>query len=354
MKGTSLLLYVRSSICQISTSKSSSVTTSLDSSLEYYEYDGWNLSYRTISSSDDDDDDDCHQHDKERISSPTTNHNVLLIHPVGIGISSWFWEPFLSSISDMENNNNNQISKAHYYAPNLIGCGTSEGSDAWDPEERGMFIPFGWVRGCEAFINHINDNKKDSSSNSDDDDLSWTVVTHGGLAPIGILLADRNQDIIHRLVLTSPPTWENLTTAVPGNELERNYNFLRSPIWGKLAFKLLESRQAIEFFSNKFLFSNKCDNTWLDKTEQESGVNSRQPVVVFNAGMCMNRGLQLELTRLEQPTLVIQGEDDKRQKQEYSQNMKNCQLIELPGQNVIPWEYPKEMANLLVDWIKSN
>ena len=172
--------------------------------------------------------------------------------------------------------------------------------------------------------------------------------------PIAILLADRNQDIVRRLVLTSPPVWKDLTTAVQEYDSERNYNFLRSPIWGKLVFKLLESRQAIEFFSNQFLFSNKCDNTWLDKTEEEFGVTSRPPVVVFNAGMCMNRGLQSELTRLEQPTLIIQGEDDKRQKQEYSRNMKNSQMIKLPGQNVIPWEYPKEMANLLVDWMKNN
>ena len=112
----------------------------------------------------------------EQILSSTTNHNVLLIHPVGIGISSWFWEPLLSSISNMKNNNVDQTSKAHYYAPNLIGCGTIEGSDAWDPNERGLCIPLGWVWGCEAFINHINDSNKDNSSNSDNDNLSWTVT----------------------------------------------------------------------------------------------------------------------------------------------------------------------------------
>merc|ERR1740117_2622945 len=88
-----------------------------------------------------------------------------------------------------------------------------------------------------------------------------------------------------------------------------------------------------------------------DKTEQEFGVDARPPVQVFNAGMCMNRGLQSELMTLKQSTLIIQGEDDKRQRQEYSQNMKHCQLVTLPGQNVVSWEYPKAMANHLEDWI---
>ena len=299
-------------------SPSSSSSSSDKTSLKYYSFDDWNLSYRTIASHTSDDDED--------------------------------------------NNNNNdedmkimEAKKAHsYYAPNLIGCGISEGSDAWDPNKRGLFIPLGWVRGCEAFMNHIDDNIDDDDSNISNNDSSWTVVTQGGLAPIGILLADRNPKLVRRLVLTSPPTWEDITTAVPENELERNYNFLRSPILGKLAFQFLESRKAIEFFSNQFLFSNKCDNVWLDKTEQEFGVDARLPVRVFHAGMCMNRALLSELTTLEQPTLIIQGEDDKRKRQEYSQNMKNCQLVILPGQNVVPWEYPKAMANQLKDWIECN
>jgi pimeloyl-ACP methyl ester carboxylesterase len=342
-------------------SPSSSSSSSDKTSLKYYSFDDWNLSYRTIASHTSDDDED---NNKNGISpSPPANHKILLIHPVGVGLASWFWEPFLNSINnDMDNNNNNdedmkimEAKKAHsYYAPNLIGCGISEGSDAWDPNKRGLFIPLGWVRGCEAFMNHIDDNIDDDESNISNKDSSWTVVTQGGLAPIGILLADRNPKLVRRLVLTSPPTWEDITTAVPENELERNYNFLRSPILGKLAFQFLESRKAIEFFSNQFLFSNKCDNVWLDKTEQEFGVDARPPVQVFNAGMCMNRGLQSELTTLEQPTLIIQGEDDKRKRQEYSQNMKNCQLVILPGQNVVPWEYPKAMANQLKDWIECN
>merc|ERR1719261_1093609 len=103
----------------------------------------------------------------------------------------------------LEEKNNKSNSKIRAYAPNLIGCGISEGSQAWDPDQRGMFVPLGWVKGCEALVNQIND---DGSSKPP----KWTVVTQGGLAPIGVLLAARNPDLVETLVLTSPPTWKDM------------------------------------------------------------------------------------------------------------------------------------------------
>jgi hypothetical protein len=86
---------------------------------------------------------------------------------------------------------------------------------------------------------------------------------------------------------------------------------------------------------------------WLDKTEIEFGTKARAPVQVFNAGFCMNRSLENELTAMKQPTLIVEGKDDTRQRTEYIQNMNNCQTTVLPGKNVIPWEYPKELAQLI-------
>lgn len=326
-------------------SSSAATTTSIES----YEHDGWKLTYRH----------------KPASVGCEEEPPVLLIHPVGIGLASWFWEPFMEAWRGPA-----------LYAPNLVGCGVSEGGDAWNPDERGLFIPLGWVRGCEALMNLIDEGDDGDLHSSGRDrrferqptalaspatffkslvsrragsatPKTWTVVTQGGLAPIGVLLAARNPTRVGNLVMASPPTWRDMTTAVPEEELSRNYSFLRSPLWGSLAFRLLESRKAIEFFSNQFLFSEPCDVAWLDKAENEFGVLARPPVQVFNAGLCMNRGLETELTALEQPTLIVQGIDDKRHREEYVDKMKNCQTESLPGQNVIPWEYPKEFARLL-------
>ena len=305
--------------------------------LESYKYDGWTLTYRTTTE------------DEAETKTNEDYHNVLLIHPVGIGLASWFWEPFLAALREKKSKSNPRI---RAYAPNLIGCGISEGSDAWNPDQRGIFLPLGWVKGCEALVNQINDRNEGTKTKPQ----KWTVVTQGGLAPIGVLLAARNPELVETLVLTSPPTWKDMTNAVPPKELERNYSFLRSPLLGKLAFSILETRGLVEFFSNQFLFTQECDDTWLDKTEREMCAEARPPVQNFNAGMCMNRGLERELVEEIQTkipnVLVVQGENDKRPRKEYEENMDNCELVTIKGTtNVVPWEDPEALADFLLESI---
>lgn len=238
------------------------------------------------------------------------------------------------------------------YAPNLIGCGISEGSDAWDPQKRGLSFPLGWAQGCEALMNEI------SSSSSPLSGLpffgkarKWTIMSQGGLAPVAVLMAARNPDRIEKLVLASPPTWKDMTSAVPEKELARNYEFLKNPVWGRLAFRLLESRGAIEFFSNQFLFSKPCDAAWLDKAEQELGLEARPPVISFNAGFCQHRSYEEELRTLPQSTLILAGSNDKRPREDYSRYMKDCRMEVLSGLNVLPWESPNETAQALKSFL---
>ena len=50
---------------------------------------------------------------------------IILIHPVGVGISSWFWMRLMEAYED----------NPAIYAPDLIGCGLNHGADPWDPEK---------------------------------------------------------------------------------------------------------------------------------------------------------------------------------------------------------------------------
>lgn len=283
-------------------------------STKSYEYDGWNLTYRY------------------KPASPGYEKYpaLLLIHPVGVGISSWFWGKFLKAWTGPD-----------VYAPNLIGCGVSEGGDPWDPGKRGLSVPLGWAKGCEALMKEVMSSR---SLEGNGESLPWLVFAQGGLAPVGILIAARNPTSVKNLILSSPPTWKEMTTPVPESELARNFKFLKSPILGNLAFTLLESRRLIEFFSNQFLFSTSCDDIWLDQTEKECGRESRPPIILFNSGFCMHRSFEEELRTLHQPTLILVGQDDKRKRDQYLQLMKDCKVKVLPGQNVLPWESPKEVV----------
>ena len=166
------------------------------------------------------------------------------------------------------------------------------------------------------------------------------------------MLASRNpnMDVISSLILTSPPTYNDMVTAIPQEELKRNYDFLKSPLFGNLAFQILESRIAIRFFSDLFLFGDeKCDEEWLDSTQEEICVEARTPVQAFNAGLLQHRSYEEELISIIQPTMVVSGSGDKRKvdRIQYTTYMKQCTQHTLYGVNVIPWENPKELIELI-------
>lgn len=253
--------------------------------------------------------------------------SVVLVHPVGIGLSSWFWEKMMEGYSDNPN----------IFAPDLLGCGLDHGASAWDPDEQGLFFPLSWVEGIETLINEkVNDE-------------GCTVVVQGGLAPVGFLLAARNSQKVKRLILTSPPTHEDTVNAVNEDELQRNYDVLRSNFPGSFIFRLLEMRSLIKLFSDLFLFEDGCDDRWLDETQREIRVEGRTPVQAFNAGLLEHRGYLDELREIAQPVTIVSGNSDKRasDREGFRADVMNCELISLDGCNVLPWENPMGVRKLI-------
>jgi pimeloyl-ACP methyl ester carboxylesterase len=284
--------------------------------IDYYEHDGWRLAFRH----------------KPAAPGREADPPLLLVHPVGIGLSGWFWDRFIDAWQGGE-----------LFAPDLIGCGES---DAWRPEERGLFLPLDWARGCAAlWRTRIQ--------------RPCVVIAQGGLAPVGVLLAARESDdwsgtrSVSHLVLTAPPTWTDITTAVPEPELRRNYNGLRSAL-GRAAIELIESRAAIRFFSDLFLFEGKCDGAWLDHASSGCSAAVREPVYAFNAGLLQHRSYENELTELQQPTLVLAGRADTRRERRagYAGRMRSCELRTLPGSNVMPWEAPRETCDAVAEFAR--
>lgn len=317
------------------TSSSTMTTTRVSKKkvqLKSYNNDGYKLTYLYKPSS-----------PKYRNEAP-----LLLIHPVGIGMSSWFWERFME-----------QEDSPEMYAVDLIGCGLAHGADAWDPLQRGMSVPLAWVKACEALMQEqVVGKRLPASLSSSLPFLSsprYTVVTQGGLAPVGLLLTARNLDTVDNLVLTSPPT--DLTTPVSEKALARNYNFFTGKWTAPLAFGLLETRRAVKFFSNLFLFQQPCDDEWLDQAEAETCEAARPPVQVFNAGFCQARSYQPELQALVDSVstrvLVLQGQGDtprNANRQDYYQQQlgHSCRVVTLPGKNVLPWESPRETLQAIL------
>ena len=323
----------------------SSSEQSGSATIESYSFRDWNLTYRYKDLS--------KHYEKTKaghcsLTQPIggndpTKTTVLLIHPVGIGLNSWFW----SKLMDIWQNDDNQA--FNLIAPDLIGCGLSNGGDAWDPSRHPLSFPLGWVQGIEPLLPTCTKSSQ------------CVVVVQGGLAPVGVLLAARNPNVVTNLVLCSPPTYQDMIAPVPEDELDRNYRFLTNPWTANPAFWILEQPWALRFFSNAFLFANPCDDEWIQQaqwgTRTADGTPStlvRNPVAAFNAGFCQHRSFEEELTTLSQPTLILSGEKDKRSRQGFVDAMKDCAWAQLSKCcNVLPWEDPVHVYRAISEFVKS-
>lgn len=308
---------------------------------------------------------------KEASVGYENDNPIVLIHPIGIGMSSWFWNRFLNTT--VHENNSPAI-----YALNLIGCGKQQNNamihqnpnsnkkgQLTDDDSDLLFDPLVWVEQCETLINTIV-LPRYKNYNDNNNDGGVIVIAQGGLAPIGVLLAARNTpSMVQSLILTSPPSYKDMIIPVPMKKIRSNYRFLSSKVLGTAAFKLLERKRTIQFFSNLFLFASKqqkCDDMWLQYAINEACYDTRPPVQAFNSGVCLQRSLEKELCKeiQNQPILILQGDDDIRRSKEqrigYRQNIKNshCTIESIPGKNVLPWESPKEVWNSVRAFLSDN
>jgi pimeloyl-ACP methyl ester carboxylesterase len=256
---------------------------------------------------------------------------LLLVHPVGIGLSSWFWDKLLKEWKGGE-----------VFAADLIGCGDSE---PWVPGEKGMFVPLDWVRSLEALW-------------AQEIGRPCVVVCQGGLGPLAVQIAARSRADVAGLVLASPPNFDDMRAGLDQKKVESNWMWLTSPP-GQLSYYLLRLRAFVEFFSNLFLFAGgAADEEWLEAACKGATPDARYPVFAFNSGLVIAKGYEDELQLLSRrslPILVLSGaEDGRTQKREAAaRSLDSCRLLTLAGKNVLPWENPRETAAALLEFSTS-
>lgn len=226
---------------------------------------------------------------------------LMLIHPLGIGLASWFWDNYVD-----------EWTGAELFVPDLIGCGASE---VWDPASRGLHVPLDWERQIQSlWREHVR--------------RPMVVVSQGGIAPLAVTLASRQTDLwqgkraVRAVVLISPPELSTLADGLGEAEVTRNFQLLSITLGRPFLYRALSSRFFIDFFSRQFLFApaegaNKDESKeqlftrFIDACCEETSASKRWPVLAFNAGLVGVRGLREELSLLAQPSLVLCGNDGK-------------------------------------------
>ncbi|MEM1167893.1 MAG: alpha/beta hydrolase [Cyanobacteria bacterium P01_H01_bin.35] len=262
----------------------------------------------------------------------TTSIPLLLIHPIGVGLSKFFWHRFCSLWQ--EKNFPNPI-----YNPDLLGCGESDMPSV-------AYYPIDWAEQLQYFLDKIVKRPV-------------ILIVQGASFPIAISLVKLQQksNLIHGLILSGPPQMELMQKASSPVQNKLAWNFFYSPI-GKAFYRYARSRKFLDSFSKKQLFANanQVDEEWLN-TLIEGAKNSQSQYAVFSflAGF-WRQDFSQAIAQINQPTLVLVGSEastiSKTKKAETPEQRMNTYLKYLPqakgnkilGRNVLPYESTGEFV----------
>ena len=267
---------------------------------------------------------------------------LVLIHPIGVGLSCRFWDRFGQTWQQ----------RGHpqaLYLPDLLGCGESEMPAV-------AYRSNDWAEQLLYFLSTVVKQPA-------------ILVVQGALFPVAIALAqipDAKQ-WVKGLVLSGPPAWSVMTTPTSTWQTKLLWNLLFEPPVGPLFYRYARRRAFLESFSVKQLFgdSQDVDGNWLDMLEK-GAVNaaSRYAVFSFLAGF-WRQDYTERLQNLQIPTLVTVGdrassisrsgktETPQERVDLYLQNLPQAQAKIIKGRNVMPYEATSEFIEAIAPFCRT-
>ena len=296
-------------------------TMDTNSPKQYYQWQKYKCAYT------------CHNADSY------SNYALVLIHPIGVGLSGIFWQRFLTAQAQSE-------VKMPIYNPDLLGCGASDlVRIAYDPKD--------WASQLNYFIEQVV--KK-----------PVILVVQGASFPIAVYMSsgDLKSEQIKGMVLSGPPAWNIMVNGGNQRISELIWNIFFDSFIGSLFYQYARRREFIKSFSIKQLFANAedVDDEWLDMlSEAATEVQSRYAVFSFLAGF-WRKNYQKLLTQLDQKILVVMGdkassvskegfkESPEQRIELYQKHIPNVQGKIIKGRNVLPYESTEEFLAEVINF----
>ncbi|MEH2276671.1 MAG: alpha/beta hydrolase [Nostoc sp.] len=262
---------------------------------------------------------------------------LLLIHPIGVGLSRQFWQRFCREWYKTGERNS-------IYNPDLLGCGESDMPHV-------AYTPSDWAEQLQYFLQTVVQKPV-------------IVVVQGALLPVAIALVQKESNLIARLVLSGPPTWALITNKSPEWQQKLLWNLLDSP-FGSAFYRYARTPKFLHSFSTRQLFAsdNAVDAEWLD-TLLAGAENpaSRHAVFSFLAGFWRQNYTSF-IASIGQPTLAVVGEtassisqDNRKETPDerlayYLSCLPQGRGIKINGRNVLPYESTAEFVAAIAPFI---
>ncbi|PSB27485.1 alpha/beta fold hydrolase [Chlorogloea sp. CCALA 695] len=257
---------------------------------------------------------------EDRHSTP-----LLLIHPIGVGLSRRFWHRFCNAW--YQSGRTNPI-----YNPDLLGCGESDMPHI-------AYAPADWAAQLQHFLQTVIQKPV-------------ILVVQGALLPVALetVQLQTQPNLIQKLVLASPPAMALMTQPTGVRKQKFTWNLLDSPLGA--AFYLYARRpQFLSSFSTRQLFANteQVDSEWLDLLALgAANPASRHAVFSFLAGF-WRQNYREAIAAITQPTLVIIGDrassisrnkqdTPERRLADYLKCLPHGEGVKIAGRNVLPYE----------------
>jgi pimeloyl-ACP methyl ester carboxylesterase len=256
---------------------------------------------------------------------------LLLIHPIGVGLSGQFWTPFAQRWQAQSHGHT-------LYIPDLLGCGQSD-------MPRMAITPQCWAKQMAELLQQVIH-------------TPTIVVVQGASLPVALELMKIPEAaaLVHKLVLSGPPTLYLLSQPIPPWQQQLNWRLFASPL-GWAFFQYARTRSFLKSFSIRQLFARAEDvnEAWLSMLEiGAKDVASRHAVFSFLAGFWRQDYTDI-FAQIHIPTLIVMGENastiDRKAKQTmqtsqtgedklqgYLKLFSSAQGVMVPGRNVVPYE----------------
>lgn len=262
---------------------------------------------------------------------------LLLIHPIGVGLSRQFWQRFCRQWYNAGQRNS-------IYNPDLLGCGESDMPHV-------AYIPSDWAEQLQYFLQTVVQKPA-------------IVVVQGALLPVAIALVQKKSNLIARLVLSGPPTWALMTNRSPEWRQKFVWNLLDSP-FGSAFYRYARTPKFLHSFSTRQLFAsnNAVDAEWLNTlVAGAENPASRHAVFSFLAGF-WRQDYTSSIASIGQATLTVMGETASSISQEGKKETPDERLadylaclpqgrgIKINGRNVLPYESTAEFVAAIAPFI---
>ncbi|MEH1896777.1 MAG: alpha/beta hydrolase [Nostoc sp.] len=276
----------------------------------------------------------------------TTSEGIplVLIHPIGVGLSRQFWQRFCHEWYNSGQRNS-------IYNPDLLGCGESDMPHL-------AYTPSDWAEQLQHFLQTVVQKPV-------------ILVVQGALLPValalpaaGIALIQKQSNLIAKLVLSGPTPWALMTKKPPEWQQKFLWNVLDSP-FGSAFYRYARTPKFLRSFSTRQLFAsdNAVDAEWLN-TLLAGAENpaSRHAVFSFLAGF-WRQDYTTSIASIQQPTLAVMGETASSISQKSKKETPDKRLadylaclpqgrgIKINGRNVLPYESAAEFVAAIAPFI---